>query len=104
MPRTTEGAMAGGVLGGVWIMKPIGKAQGKGIFLFNKLSQISDWKKDHRWKMQEQAAENYIVQRYIENPYLIGTKHAVKLYMPYAISALQWHCIKSYSFIVRCWT
>lgn len=24
----------------------IGKAQGKGIFLFNKLSQISKWKKD----------------------------------------------------------
>jgi tubulin polyglutamylase TTLL9 len=27
--------------GGVWIMKPIGSAQGKGIFLFNKLSQAS---------------------------------------------------------------
>ena len=26
--------------GGVWIMKPIGSAQGKGIFLFNKLSQV----------------------------------------------------------------
>jgi tubulin polyglutamylase TTLL9 len=24
-------------------MKPIGKSQGKGIFLFNKLSQISQW-------------------------------------------------------------
>lgn len=31
-----------------WIMKPVGKAQGKGIFLFNKLSQISEWKKDHK--------------------------------------------------------
>ena len=36
--------------GGVWIMKPIGKAQGKGIFLFTKLSDIKDWKKDHTWK------------------------------------------------------
>jgi hypothetical protein len=27
----------------VWIMKPTGKSQGKGIFLFNKLSQISQW-------------------------------------------------------------
>ena len=28
--------------GGVWIMKPIGSAQGKGIFLFNKLSQVGE--------------------------------------------------------------
>ena len=32
--------------GALWIMKPIGGAQGKGIFLFNKLSQIADWKKE----------------------------------------------------------
>lgn len=38
--------------GATWIMKPIGKAQGKGIFLFNRLSQISEWKKDHRWKAE----------------------------------------------------
>jgi tubulin polyglutamylase TTLL9 len=24
----------------IWIMKPVGKAQGKGIFLINKLSQV----------------------------------------------------------------
>eukprot|EP00959_Pyramimonas_sp_CCMP1952_P375949 7874189-Pyramimonas_sp.AAC.1 len=29
--------------GGVWIMKPIGRAQGKGIFLVNKASQIESW-------------------------------------------------------------
>eukprot|EP00752_Nemacystus_decipiens_P001650 g1604.t1 len=60
--------------GAVWIMKPIGKAQGRGIFLFNKLSQISDWKKDHRWKADQPQAEAYIAQRYVENPYLIGGK------------------------------
>ncbi|KAH6575743.1 hypothetical protein BASA62_001772 [Batrachochytrium salamandrivorans] len=67
--------------GGVWIMKPVGKAQGKGIFLINKLSQISGWKKDHRLKAssasngeESDAPEAYIVQRYIENPYLIGGK------------------------------
>ncbi|SCO67758.1 tubulin tyrosine ligase-like protein 1, putative [Plasmodium vivax] len=27
----------------VWIMKPIGKSQGKGIFLFSKISQIKSW-------------------------------------------------------------
>ena len=26
----------------IWIMKPVGKAQGKGIFLFNRLSESSD--------------------------------------------------------------
>ena len=47
-------------------MKPIGGAQGKGIFLFNKLSQIADWKKDHRWKADNPQAETYVVQRYLE--------------------------------------
>ncbi|MCO5608863.1 hypothetical protein L7F22_063081 [Adiantum nelumboides] len=55
-------------------MKPVGKAQGKGIFLFTKLSQISEWKKDHRWKTENQQVENYIVQKYIDNPYLVGGK------------------------------
>lgn len=27
----------------VWIMKPIARSQGKGIFLFNKLSSVSSW-------------------------------------------------------------
>ena len=66
--------------GGVWIMKPVGKAQGKGIFLINKLSQISNWKKDLRLKGNRsgngnddsEGPEAYIVQRYIDNPYLIG--------------------------------
>nr|KAJ3422312.1 putative tubulin polyglutamylase ttll9 [Polyrhizophydium stewartii] len=69
--------------GGVWIMKPVGKAQGKGIFLINKMSQIANWKKDPRLKGARGTAgggedgdgpEAYIVQRYIENPYLIGGK------------------------------
>ena len=33
-------------------MKPVGKAQGRGIFLFTKLAQISEWKKDYRWKTE----------------------------------------------------
>lgn len=35
---------------GVWIMKPIGSAQGKGIFLFTRLSEISEWKTDFKYK------------------------------------------------------
>ena len=65
--------------GGVWIMKPIGSAQGKGIFLFSRLSEISDWRTDYRFKrdaelQKETDIEAYVVQRYISNPYLIGGK------------------------------
>lgn len=31
--------------GTIWIMKPAGRAQGKGIFLFTDLKDITDWKK-----------------------------------------------------------
>ena len=27
----------------IWIMKPTSKSQGKGIFLFNRLSSIQEW-------------------------------------------------------------
>jgi len=60
--------------GATWIMKPIGKAQGKGIFLFNKLSQVSDWKKDHKWKPDAPQAETYVAQRYVQRPYTVGGK------------------------------
>ena len=55
-------------------MKPVGKSQGKGIFLLNKLQQIAQWKNDFRWKPDGPQAEPYIVQRYIMNPLLIGGK------------------------------
>mmetsp|Transcript_13455 Transcript_13455/g.25936 ORF Transcript_13455/g.25936 Transcript_13455/m.25936 type:complete len:413 (+) Transcript_13455:154-1392(+) len=60
--------------GATWIMKPIGKAQGRGIFLFNKLSQVSDWKKDHKWKADAPQAETYVAQRYVERPFTVGGK------------------------------
>lgn len=74
-------------VGGVWIMKPIGSAQGKGIFLFTRLSEISEWKTDYKsykpgptaLKGHEKAddskeVEAYVVQRYLQYPLLIGGK------------------------------
>ncbi|KAM4692025.1 putative tubulin polyglutamylase TTLL9 [Rhinophrynus dorsalis] len=58
-----------------WIMKPVARSQGRGIFLFRKLKDIIDWRKDGA-RIDEQKedvpVENYVAQRYIENPYLIG--------------------------------
>jgi tubulin polyglutamylase TTLL9 len=58
----------------MWIMKPTGKAQGRGIFLFTKLKEINRWKSENRWRPENSEVENYVVQRYISNPYCIGGK------------------------------
>ncbi|XP_008316914.1 putative tubulin polyglutamylase TTLL9 isoform X1 [Cynoglossus semilaevis] len=71
--------------GSTWIMKPVAKSQGKGIFLFRKLKDIMDWKKDGgRSEEQKDSTqvENYVAQRYIENPYLInGRKFDLRVYV-----------------------
>lgn len=69
----------------IWIMKPPAKAQGKGIFLFSKLSQIADWRKEFKQRGSYnspslgpygtlEAVEPYLAQRYIGNPHLVGEK------------------------------
>lgn len=70
--------------GGIWIMKPIGSAQGKGIFLFTRLAEISEWRPDLVQRgggkggrgagegAEERDVEAYVVQRYIQYPFLIG--------------------------------
>ncbi|XP_078506570.1 putative tubulin polyglutamylase TTLL9 [Lissotriton helveticus] len=58
-----------------WIMKPVARSQGRGIFLFRRLKDIMDWKRDvgrSDDQKDEVPVENYVAQRYIENPYLIG--------------------------------
>lgn len=56
----------------MWIMKPCSKAQGKGIFIINKLSQTKKWA-NQRWT-NVPMKEGYVVSRYIENPLLVGGK------------------------------
>lgn len=53
----------------MWIMKPIGKARGIGIFIVTKLSQIK------KWASRSSAQDSvYIISKYIERPLLIGGK------------------------------
>ncbi|KNC54186.1 tubulin tyrosine ligase [Thecamonas trahens ATCC 50062] len=81
--------------GATWIMKPIARSQGRGIFLFNKLSQVSSWRKNAPGvgamassgggsssgvatpaaaAAASAGGDAYVVQQYVTNPYLIGGK------------------------------
>jgi tubulin polyglutamylase TTLL1 len=59
-----------------WIVKPIGKSNGSGIFLINNLSKLTKWIK----KIKNIKANNpdnkksYVILKYINNPLLIGGK------------------------------
>ncbi|KAG9396930.1 Tubulin-tyrosine ligase/Tubulin polyglutamylase [Carpediemonas membranifera] len=54
----------------VWIMKPTGKAQGRGIFIINKLSQVKRWASSR----VVGSKDAYLACRYIDNPLLVGGK------------------------------
>lgn len=56
----------------MWIMKPANAAQGRGIFIINKLTQIKRWS-NGRWASLP-PKESYVISRYIEDPLLIGGK------------------------------
>nr|XP_025043939.1 probable tubulin polyglutamylase TTLL9 isoform X4 [Pelodiscus sinensis] len=75
-----------------WIMKPVARSQGKGIFLFRKLKDVIDWRKDGIRtddQRDETQVENYVAQCYIENPYLIGGKALVSVYVHLTNVAVQ---------------
>jgi len=72
---------------GVWIFKPVGRAQGKGIFIVSRLQQAEAWLREARAAAGGAAAageappETFVAQRYIERPLLVGgRKFDLRLY------------------------
>lgn len=64
-------------------MKPAARSRGKGIFLFRKLKDLAEWK-NRETKSQQPGAptETFVVQRYIDNPYLVaGRKFDLRIYV-----------------------
>lgn len=59
--------------GAIWIVKPAARSRGKGIFLFRKLKDLAEWK-SREIKLEQLGipTEIYVVQRYIDNPYLVA--------------------------------
>ncbi|XP_043512318.1 probable tubulin polyglutamylase TTLL9 [Frieseomelitta varia] len=69
--------------GSTWIVKPAGRSQGKGIFLFRKLKDLSEWCSKEFGQQVETTppTETFIVQKYVENPYLLaGRKFDLRIY------------------------
>ncbi|CAM9343010.1 unnamed protein product, partial [Phaeothamnion confervicola] len=76
--------------GAMWIMKPTNRAQGRGIFIINKLAQarknqIKKWSQSSRWGSSSSAQspqrdsgqpqqQQYVISRYIDSPLLVGGK------------------------------
>lgn len=58
----------------MWIMKPAGKAQGRGIFLITSINQIISWRNSLKGGQENLMNELYIAQKYIMNPLLVGGK------------------------------
>ena len=60
--------------GTMWIMKPAGKAQGRGIFLVTSLNQLYKWRNSLKGGEENSVDETCVCQKYIYNPLLIGGK------------------------------
>eukprot|EP00826_Nyctotherus_ovalis_P005450 TRINITY_DN11231_c0_g2_i3.p1 TRINITY_DN11231_c0_g2~~TRINITY_DN11231_c0_g2_i3.p1 ORF type:complete len:218 (-),score=41.78 TRINITY_DN11231_c0_g2_i3:218-871(-) len=57
--------------GNMWIVKPIGSSRGRGIRIFDSLREIMDY--------VSSKGQQYVVQKYIENPMLIkGRKFDIR--------------------------
>ena len=58
--------------GDMWIMKPISKSRGIGIFIVSRLSQLRKWISQR--PANASTKDMYVCSRYIANPLLVGGK------------------------------
>lgn len=59
---------------GLWIVKPSGSSEGRGIFVLQSLSEAKDFRDRFLKQPRALLPASHIVQRYVERPYLIGGK------------------------------
>ncbi|XP_014280498.1 probable tubulin polyglutamylase TTLL9 isoform X2 [Halyomorpha halys] len=84
--------------GQTWIVKPAIGSRGKGIFLFRKLKDLNKWKAGKDFlkvtEGEETMPDIWLVQKYIDNPYLLGgKKFDLRLYV-LVQSGQKWHIRK----------
>lgn len=78
----------------VWIMKPAAKAQGIGISIINKLSQIKKWAREQKLPYIS-GKDSYVISRYVDNPLLVGgKKFDLRLY----VLVTSWRPLKVYKY------
>lgn len=64
----------------VWLLKPSGNNRGRGIQIFNNIAQFKSMISEHMLYMHEENKKQnkdqniYVVQKYIENPFLISNR------------------------------
>ncbi|KAL0234139.1 hypothetical protein PCE1_001177 [Barthelona sp. PCE] len=66
----------------LWIMKPPARAQGAGVFIVSKMSQLQKWSQKWSSATTVSTRDSYLISKYIDNPLLISErKFDLRLYV-----------------------
>mmetsp|Transcript_728 Transcript_728/g.1465 ORF Transcript_728/g.1465 Transcript_728/m.1465 type:complete len:82 (+) Transcript_728:269-514(+) len=66
-----------------FICKPIGRSQGKGIFIVKKLNQLKKWSGSKSNPFNSLGLkDSYVISKYVDKPFLIsGKKFDLRVYV-----------------------